>query len=449
MLSTATLAIVGLLGLVNAQIPAQLSPVLIQPGSSAGKCLTASSNTDGATVALQTCTGATSQQWTFAGTKAAGGQVKVFGNKCLDVKDGVNADGTKLQIWTCSTTNNVNQNWWYTGDNRLSWKDHGKCTDLTGGSLADGNVIQVWSCGGGNFNQVWYVGYSTSALPTHSESGQTGINNCGTGSSQTSMCQTAWINDVDDFCLWAPPTKGTIGDTEREEVAWCTKSGRGTRTIPDGTLKGVHFVKTPDYVQVTGVGKFTNINIPAGDAGGELDNHGADGNGNPIGGLVYGNSFGPKQEYHEWTSFISDSEFCFRACVGPRATQLCQHIYDVMGCFWNMPANYDAGTFESCKGDDDLPMGVYGTSTWFQGVNPTPGPHPVAPSSSCRTVPTVSVGPAPAKREKMEKRGSPAPGPHSSSPSIYPTAVVGPSPAKREKMGKRFALAEPTEAPKF
>lgn len=51
--------------------------------------------------------------------------------------------------------------------------------------------------------------------------------------------------------------------------------------------------------------------------GGELDPHGADGNGNPIGGLVFGDSFGNGEDlqYHEWTSFISDSEFCFRACV--------------------------------------------------------------------------------------------------------------------------------------
>lgn len=72
-------------------------------------------------------------------------------------------------------------------------------------------------------------------------------------------------------------SRGTIGDTEREEIAWCTKSGRGARVIPNGTLKGVHFVKTPDYVQVTGQGDFTKINIPAGDEGGELDNRGADG----------------------------------------------------------------------------------------------------------------------------------------------------------------------------
>jgi hypothetical protein len=37
-------------------------------------------------------------------------------------------------------------------------------------------------------------------------------------------------------------------------------------------LKGVHFVKTSEYVQVTGVGDFTKINIPKGDSGGELDN---------------------------------------------------------------------------------------------------------------------------------------------------------------------------------
>ncbi len=57
--------------------------------------------------------------------------------------------------------------------------------------------------------------------------------------------------------------------------------------IPDQTLKGVHFVKTPEYVQVTGVGDFTKINIPQGDAGGELDNRGADGKGNPGTSIVF------------------------------------------------------------------------------------------------------------------------------------------------------------------
>jgi hypothetical protein len=79
------------------------------------------------------------------------------------------------------------------------------------------------------------------------QNGQFGNNDC-TDNSQTSKCQTAWMNDADDFCLWAPPTLGAVGNMEREVVAWCTKKGRGTRVIPDGTLTGVHFVRTPDYV---------------------------------------------------------------------------------------------------------------------------------------------------------------------------------------------------------
>ena len=60
-----------------------------------------------------------------------------------------------------------------------------------------------------------------------------------------------------------------------------SQSGYGTRLIPAGTIKGAHFVQTPDYVQVTGIGDFTSMNIPAGDTGGELDPHGATGNGAP------------------------------------------------------------------------------------------------------------------------------------------------------------------------
>lgn len=79
-----------------------------------------------------------------------------------------------------------------------------------------------------------------------------------------------------DFCLWAPPTgPALIGDTEGEEVAWCTKPGRGTRIIPAEALQGVQFMRTPDYVQVVGFIDQTKINITPGDSGGELDPHGA------------------------------------------------------------------------------------------------------------------------------------------------------------------------------
>ncbi|KAJ3511963.1 hypothetical protein NLJ89_g3798 [Agrocybe chaxingu] len=349
---------------VKAQTPAFRGELLLEPGINSAKCLTAASNNDGAFVTIQPCNGGASQKWTFSG-----GNIIVFGNKCLDATDGSTTDGTKMQIWSCGG-NNPNQAFSYSvWDNRITWVNKGKCVDLSGGRQDDGNQIQIWSCRTNNINQVWKAGYSVNALPQTSQDEQYGTNNCGTGSSQTSRCQTAWINSASDFCLWAPPYLANIGDSERMAVAYCTKSGRGTRTIPDGTLKGVHFVKTPEYVQVTGVGNFTNINVPQGDDGGELDNRGADGRGNPIGGLLYGNGFGANLQYHEWTSFLSDDEFCIRACVGARATALCNHIYDIMGCYWNIPANYNANQYEDCDGNAAIPMGVYGTSTWYQGAS--------------------------------------------------------------------------------
>ena len=90
--------------------------------------------------------------------------------------------------------------------------------------------------------------YMFNTQPATSQSGQAGTNACGTGSSSTSNCQTLVLNSIDDFCVWSPGTVDTIGNSEAHEIAWCTKSGHGTRVMPQGTLKGVHFVKTPDYV---------------------------------------------------------------------------------------------------------------------------------------------------------------------------------------------------------
>lgn len=74
--------------------------------------------------------------------------------------------------------------------------------------------------------------------------------------------------------------------------------------------------------------------------------------GNPIGGLVFTTAFGQLEQLHEWTNFMSSYEFCLRGCKPqPQAPELCQHMYDDLGCMWNMPANYDAGVFEKCQGD--------------------------------------------------------------------------------------------------
>ncbi|GAA5956963.1 hypothetical protein JCM3765_006653 [Sporobolomyces pararoseus] len=225
------------------------------------------------------------------------------------------------------------------------------------------------------------------------QKGQIGHNNCGTNDSQDSMCQTVMINSVEDFCLWAPPNPNSeIGETEAEEVAWCTASGHGARLMPQGTIHSAHMLVTPHYTQITGTGDFTKINVKAGDSGGELDPHGATGDGNPAGGLV----FYQGAQIQEWNSFISDSEFCIRICPtnDPDAWQWCQHIYDVQGCSWNQPGNYGDG-FDTCQGDStDLPPGIYsqpngGLSTYYQSQGAAPTAHAAGASSNCQAVATV------------------------------------------------------------
>jgi hypothetical protein len=80
-----------------------------------------------------------------------------------------------------------------------------------------------------------------------------------------------------DFCLYAPfKPNSTIADTEGEEVAWCTKKGHGTRGIPPGTITGVQVLRNANYTQIVAFINQANINIQAGDFGGELDSGGQD-----------------------------------------------------------------------------------------------------------------------------------------------------------------------------
>lgn len=230
---------------------------------------------------------------------------------------------------------------------------------------------------------------------------QSGYNLCNsTTENQQSMCQTSFLNSADDFCLWAPSKPDSvIADTEGEEVAWCTKPGRGTRLIPAGALHGIQFIKTPDYVQIVGFIDQTKINIKAGDYGGELDPHGADLRGNPMGGLFYSNAFsGDKNNFQqvvEWTNFMGGDAFCIKACdpAGPNAAHFCEHIYDRIGCKYNMPNQAQNGTFESCMGESQDYPGIYtenGQVMTFKQPGETEVPNPtytprMPASSSCST----------------------------------------------------------------
>jgi len=214
----------------------------------------------------------------------------------------------------------------------------------------------------------YQVDYNTAAI----RGPQTGYNICNsTTQNQDSMCQTSFVNHIDDFCLWAPPQpNSTIADTEQLEVAWCTKEGHGTRVIPQGALTGVQYLRTPHYIQIAGYVDQTKLNVAAGDYGGELDPHGADLRGNPLGGLMYSNVYpagntdnNTYTQVIDWNSFIGSNIFCIKICDPNSSTedqdQYCQNIYDELGCQYNMPNRAQNGTFEVCDADDMYPVGIY------------------------------------------------------------------------------------------
>ncbi|KAK1233369.1 hypothetical protein PQX77_003478 [Marasmius sp. AFHP31] len=123
-------------------------------------CIAASSKSAGASVVIHGCnTGdASNYIWEYDTSIRVpdNRQIKLSGTDlCVDVKDGINADGTKLQLWTC-TEGNSNQDWAQRGGNLWQWVGTTKCIDLTNGVTSDGNPIQVWNCDDGNLNnQGW------------------------------------------------------------------------------------------------------------------------------------------------------------------------------------------------------------------------------------------------------------------------------------------------------
>ncbi|KAI0317525.1 hypothetical protein OF83DRAFT_128814 [Amylostereum chailletii] len=241
---------------------------------------------------------------------------------------------------------------------------------------------------------------------------QSGYNQCNsTTEGDASMCQTSFVNGLDDFCLWAPPNPNSlIADTEGEEVAWCTKKGHGTRIMSAGTIKGAQLLKTPNYWMITGLIDQPQLNIQAGDFGGELDSGGQDERGNPIGGLMYSSAF--ESSPHQitwWTSFIGSNQFCIKICnpTGQNNPGYCQHTLDRIGLSYNCPSKYTIGggfaegEFEVCDSEHMTVPGIYvenGVTLSYSQPPESDGPITTVPydpslvaSSNCATTASAAL----------------------------------------------------------
>ncbi|KAJ7358468.1 ricin B lectin domain-containing protein [Mycena albidolilacea] len=158
MLSSAALALVGFSISAAAVQIQSFNPSFSAAGIQG--CIAVEENAAGEPLIIHDCNtepDLANQDWSvsfYTRQPAGPQQIKVFGDKCIDVTGGVNADGTKLQIWDCAD-GNTNQLWTSFNDNSLQWSGTDKCIDLSDGSITDGNVLQIWTCASGSQNQGW------------------------------------------------------------------------------------------------------------------------------------------------------------------------------------------------------------------------------------------------------------------------------------------------------
>jgi len=110
----------------------------------AGKCVdvNGSGTADGTKIQLWTCSGGSNQQWTRNGTT-----LRALG-KCMTATG--TTDGALVQLATCNGSTGQN---WTTGTNG-ALAASGKCLDANGASSANGTQLIIWTCHGGT-NQRW------------------------------------------------------------------------------------------------------------------------------------------------------------------------------------------------------------------------------------------------------------------------------------------------------
>lgn len=101
----------------------------------------------GARVAIQACDDGKNQQF----TPRSNGEIRVYGDMCLDAAGGRSQDGDPIIIWECH--GGENQEWTVTRAGEIRGAN-GKCIDIEGARKTKGTPLILWKCHGGE-NQKW------------------------------------------------------------------------------------------------------------------------------------------------------------------------------------------------------------------------------------------------------------------------------------------------------
>ncbi|MEV6521670.1 ricin-type beta-trefoil lectin domain protein [Longispora sp. NPDC051575] len=128
--------------------PAQTSGPISSVYSTLCLDVTGGVDATGTRVQLYTCNGTPAQNWKVA----SDGTLRVYGGKCLDIVDYGTANSAPFQIWDCHA--GVNQVWQTRPGGVLYNANSGRCMDNIGYGTTNGSPVGLWDCNGAS-NQQW------------------------------------------------------------------------------------------------------------------------------------------------------------------------------------------------------------------------------------------------------------------------------------------------------
>jgi hypothetical protein len=199
------------------------------------KCLddTANSSANGSKIQIWQCTsGDPSQQWSFAPATSPGevgdaglsqlGTIDIHG-KCVNIVGNGTANGSKLQLWSCN--GGANELWEIAGgDGELYNPASGKCIDDPYNSESNGTQLDIWACNGEAW-QAWLLPGS----PFESAVAGKCINDSGSSSANGAAIVSYTCNGASNEKLEV----GTAGP-----YALLMMNGKCLNAIGNGTVNG-------------------------------------------------------------------------------------------------------------------------------------------------------------------------------------------------------------------
>lgn len=146
------------------------------------------SRTSGAAVQMWSCGGGANQLWRIKSSS-----VQVYKKLCLSVSG--TANGAGVIVVTCDTTD-ASQAWSVNGV-QLVHTATGKCLDVRDGGHANGTRAQIWDCYKGSSNQTWVMPNQTAiASDTNTTATTTGTTTT-TASTTTTTASSTGVANVD------------------------------------------------------------------------------------------------------------------------------------------------------------------------------------------------------------------------------------------------------------